>query len=207
MNIAYFRKSNYSLDETIANVIELAKNQGWKMLGEVNLPEETGKMVLVCRPEWVKTVIEEDYNLLGFLPCSISIFKKEGKVLVGTGQPAIIKALSHSDYISELAAQAEGQIKSLIHQAAGVEELKPNRVKLYSTKSCPYCKMEKTWLEKNGVEHEQIYVDANQQAAEEMISRTGQMGVPVTEIGYADSEPEFIIGFDKAKLSELLGVK
>lgn len=206
MNIAYFRKSNFSLEETIAHVVEIAQHQGWKVLGEANLPQESGKLVLICRPEWVKTIIDEDYNLLGFLPCAISVFKKDGRILIGTGQPAVIKAITRSQDIAKVASQAEIQIKALIHQAAGVGELKPSRVKLYSTMSCPYCKMEKSWLEKHHIKHEQIYVDLNPKAAEEMVARTSQMGVPVTEIEYEEGEPEYIIGFDQARLTEILQV-
>lgn len=206
MNIAYFRKSNFSLEETIAHVVEIAQHQGWKVLGEANLPQESGKMVLICRPEWVKTIIDEDYNLLEFLPCAISVFKKDGRILIGTGQPAVIKAITRSQDIAKVASQAEIQIKALIHQAAGVGELKPSRVKLYSTMSCPYCKMEKSWLEKHHIKHEQIYVDLNPKAAEEMVARTSQMGVPVTEIEYEEGEPEYIIGFDQARLTEILQV-
>lgn len=206
MNIAYFRKSNYSLQETIENVTRKAQSLGWKMLGEASLPEQSGKMVLICRPEWVKTVLEENQDLVGFLPCSISIFQKAGKVLVGTGQPAIIKALTKNQEIAELASQAESQLKELINEAAGVGELKPSAIKLYSTHSCPYCKMEKSWLDSHKIAHQVIYVDQNQQEAEEMVAKTGQMGVPVTEIQYEDADPEYIIGFDKAKLAGILGV-
>jgi glutaredoxin/uncharacterized protein (DUF302 family) len=207
MNIAYFRKSNYSLQQTIDNVTEKAREQGWKILGEAGLPEQSGKMIVICRPDWVKTVIEADYNLLGFLPCSISIFEKQGEVKIGTGQPTIIRALSQSQDIAEVANQADLMIKELIHESAGVGELKPTGVKLYSTHSCPYCTMEKKWLEQNKIEHQMVYVDDDPREAEEMVRKTGQMGVPVTEIQYGDGEPEFIVGFDKPKLAGLLGVK
>lgn len=206
MNIAYFRKSNYSLPETVEKVTRKAQSQGWKMLGSVDLPEQVGKMILLCRPEWVKTVLKENEELLGFLPCSVSVFEKDGKVLVGTGQPAIIKALTQNKPIMELASQAEVQLKELIHEAAGVGELKPTSVKLYSTHSCPYCRMEKTWLDKNRVNYELVYVDQNQQEAEALVARTGQMGVPVTEIQYDDGEPDYIIGFDQPKLAQILSL-
>lgn len=206
MNIAYFRKSNYSLQETVEKVTRKAQSQGWKMLGSVDLPDQMGKMVLICRPEWVETVLKENQELLGFLPCSISVFEKEGKVLVGTGQPALIKALTQNEPITELASQAEVQLKDLIHEAAGVGELKPTSVKLYSTHSCPYCKMEKTWLDKNKVDFELVYVDQNQREAEAIVAKTGQMGVPVTEIQYDDAEPDYIIGFDQPRLANILGV-
>jgi hypothetical protein len=40
-----------------------------------------------------------------------------------------------------------------------------------------------------------------------MVRKTGQMGVPVTEIVYDNGEEEYIIGFDKERLSEILEVK
>jgi len=39
-----------------------------------------------------------------------------------------------------------------------------------------------------------------------MVKKTGQMGVPVTEIEYADRKPEYIVGFNQPQLSYMLGV-
>jgi glutaredoxin len=77
---------------------------------------------------------------------------------------------------------------------------------LYSTSTCPYCMMEKSWLESKKVTHKVILVDQNPKEAQEMVNKTGQMGVPVTEIEYENRTPEYIIGFDQAKLSYYLGV-
>ena len=54
--------------------------------------------------------------------------------------------------------------------------------------------------------YELVYVDQNRQEAEAMVAKTGQMGVPVTEIQYDDAEPDFIIGFDQPKLANILQV-
>lgn len=206
MNIAYFRKSKHSLEETIKNVKELATKNGWNNLGEVKLKDK-GQMLLVCKEDWVNDLLEEEHNLLGFMPCAISVFKKGDDVMVGTGQPAVIKALARTAVAAQMATQAEEEVKKLIHEAAGVEELKVKNVKLYSTTTCPYCIMEKNWLDEKGVEYEQVLVDQNQQAAEEMVQATGQMGVPVTALEFEEGESEFVVGFDRNKLSALLGVK
>jgi glutaredoxin len=79
------------------------------------------------------------------------------------------------------------------------------KVKVYSTLSCPYCIMEKQWLDNNKISHEVVYVDLDQNAARKMVEETGQMGVPVTEI-QTDSKKEFVIGFDTSRLSSLLGI-
>ncbi|OGB90983.1 NrdH-redoxin [candidate division WOR-1 bacterium RIFCSPHIGHO2_01_FULL_53_15] len=75
-------------------------------------------------------------------------------------------------------------------------------VKIYSTPNCPYCKQTKTFLNENNIQFEDIDVSANQLAAQEMISRSGQLGVPVVDIDGA-----IIIGFDKARMKQLLALK
>ena len=82
--------------------------------------------------------------------------------------------------------------------------MQPTNVKIYSTLSCPYCKMEKSWLDENSIKHEIVYVDTNEEAAREMVSKTQQMGVPVTELTYAEGEPVYVVGFDRTQLTELL---
>lgn len=85
--------------------------------------------------------------------------------------------------------------------------MKAKKVKLYSTVSCPYCRMEKAWLEGNNINHEVVYVDQNQEEAVNMVRKTGQMGVPVTEIEFDEGDPQFVVGFDASRLSEILNVK
>ena len=71
-------------------------------------------------------------------------------------------------------------------------------VKVYSTKNCPYCRMVKAFLEKNGIDFEYIDVGEDRKAAREMIELSGQRGVPVTVYG-----DEVIVGFDAKRLREL----
>ncbi len=82
--------------------------------------------------------------------------------------------------------------------------MKKVSVKLYSTRTCPYCSMEKAWLEKEKIDHEVIYVDSNQEEAMKMVQKTGQMGVPVTEIKFENGREEYVIGFDKPTLEYYL---
>jgi len=76
------------------------------------------------------------------------------------------------------------------------------KVKVYSTPVCSYCYALKDFLREHKIEFEDVDVSLNQQAAEEMIQRSGQMGVPVTEI-----DGEIVVGFDKEKLEKLLNIK
>lgn len=74
-------------------------------------------------------------------------------------------------------------------------------VKVYSTPTCPYCKRAKSLLDANGIDYETVDVSQDDQAIKEMMDKTGQMSVPVLDI-----DGELVIGFDKSKISELLGL-
>jgi len=79
-------------------------------------------------------------------------------------------------------------------------------VKIYTTSTCPYCKMEKEYLDSKGVKYENVQVDHDVTAAQEMLEKSGQMGVPFTIIEKDDGSVEKILGFDKAKLNKALGL-
>lgn len=81
-----------------------------------------------------------------------------------------------------------------------------NKVTIYTTPTCAYCKAVKEYFRTNNVEYSEIDVAANQKAGEEMVKKSGQLGVPVIIIEKNGIE-EIIVGFDQAKLSNLLGIK
>jgi len=79
------------------------------------------------------------------------------------------------------------------------------KIKIYSTPSCPYCNLAKEYFKDNKKEFEEINVMEDQKAAEEMIEKTGQMGVPVIIISDEDGgNEEIIIGFDRGRIAEIL---
>lgn len=73
------------------------------------------------------------------------------------------------------------------------------KVKVYSTSACPWCKRAKDFLKEKGVEFEDIDVGSDQEAARDMIERSGQMGVPVVEI-----DGVMIVGFNQPRIEEEL---
>ncbi len=75
------------------------------------------------------------------------------------------------------------------------------KVTIYSTPTCHYCNEAKAYFDANKVAYESFDVASNMEKRKEMVERSGQMGVPVI---YVDNE--MIIGFDKPKLAELLGL-
>ena len=72
---------------------------------------------------------------------------------------------------------------------------------VYSTPTCPYCRRAKDFLKEKNVAFEDVNVAADHGRAMEMINKSGQMGVPVVDIG-----GEIVIGFQPVIMSELLGL-
>ena len=72
---------------------------------------------------------------------------------------------------------------------------------IYSTPVCHFCQAAKDFFKANNVEYTDVNVAEDADKRQEMIEMTGQMGVPVIKIG-----DDVVIGFDEAKVKELLGV-
>ncbi len=75
-------------------------------------------------------------------------------------------------------------------------------VKVYSTPTCVYCKTLKEYLRKNKIDFADIDVSKDEKELDAMIRKSGQMGVPVVEIG-----DDLVVGFDKEKINNLLNIK
>lgn len=78
-------------------------------------------------------------------------------------------------------------------------------VTIYSTPTCGYCTLAKDFLQEKGVQYKEIDVSVDQQKAQEMVEKTGQMGVPVIIIN-KDGQEEILVGFDQVQLTNLLGI-
>lgn len=79
------------------------------------------------------------------------------------------------------------------------------QITMYSTSTCPYCKMAKEFFQHHNVEFTSYNVADDKDKAEEMLRRTSQTGVPVIVVKKGDQE-DVVVGFDQQKLSELLGI-
>ena len=75
-------------------------------------------------------------------------------------------------------------------------------VKIYTTPTCAYCHAEKEFFKEHDIEFTELDVFTDVKAREEMIAKTGQLGVPVTEI-----DGQLVVGFERGKISRLLGIK
>lgn len=76
------------------------------------------------------------------------------------------------------------------------------KIIVYSTPSCGYCDLAKDFFKANKMAFKEIDVSEDEKAAQDMIHKSGQMGVPVIEI-----DGKVIVGFDKPAIKKALGIK
>ncbi len=75
------------------------------------------------------------------------------------------------------------------------------KVEIYSTPVCKYCSLAKDFFKKNNIAYTEYNVAADQVKKAEMIEKSGQLGVPVIDVG-----GDIVVGFDEKILKELLAV-
>ena len=75
------------------------------------------------------------------------------------------------------------------------------KITVYSTNTCPYCRMLTAWLKDKQIDYTEYKVDENPFAAQHMVNLSGQMGVPFTTIEDEDGSMEKILGFDRTQKS------
>ena len=82
------------------------------------------------------------------------------------------------------------------------------QVTVYSTTTCPYCKMLKDYLSQHNLTFSEKLVDQDDKAREEMMGASGGfLGVPFTVVVKDDGGKETVIGFDKGRINALLGIQ
>ncbi len=74
-------------------------------------------------------------------------------------------------------------------------------IHIYSTPTCHFCQMAKDFLKEKGIVYIEFDVAHDLDKRQEMIEKSGQMGVPVIFV-----DKEMIIGFDRERLASILGI-
>ena len=74
-------------------------------------------------------------------------------------------------------------------------------IKIYSTPACTYCKMAKEFLTSQNVPFEDIDVSVDAAAREDMVEKSGQLGVPVFDI-----DGQIMVGYNQQLLSKVVGI-
>lgn len=107
-----------------------------------------------------------------------------------------IKGCNDNGYYASLFENA------LYTAKAKAEGKSQKRVTVYSTPTCSWCTTLKTHLKNNGIRYSEVDVSKDQKAAEAMVRKSGQQGVPQMDI-----DGTMVIGFDKVKINKLLGIQ
>lgn len=77
--------------------------------------------------------------------------------------------------------------------------METKKVIIYSTPTCHYCVLAKEYFKEKGIQYEEFNVAADTEKRKEMVEKSGQMGVPVIEIG-----TDVVVGFDEEEVGRLL---
>lgn len=76
------------------------------------------------------------------------------------------------------------------------------KIKIYSTPNCFYCKIAKDFFKKHKIEFSEVDVSEDEDALNEMVEKSGQMGVPVITI-----DSKVLVGYNEAQLKKAIGIK
>ncbi|AIS53506.1 glutaredoxin-like protein, YruB-family [Thermoanaerobacter kivui] len=116
-------------------------------------------------------------------------------ILFKNGEPwQFIFGVQSNEYYKKLLVTAPPKVSDGKGQ-------KTHRVTIYTTPSCPWCNATKAYLRQHNIPFREIDVSKNPSAAAELVRRSGQRGVPQTDI-----DGTIVVGFDKPKLNKLLGI-
>ena len=134
--------------------------------------------------------IVRDIHTVYGITSAPSLLLFEGKELKN-----VLKGCHQENFFNALLEEA-------VYQSKIKESGKPAKsVTVYSTPTCTWCNTLKQWLRKNHIPYSDIDVSRDEQAAQDLVRRTGQQGVPQTEIN-----GQIVVGFDQARLKQLLEI-
>ncbi len=128
---------------------------------------------------------QELAGLYGVMSIPTVVFFKDGKVAT-----------------QKVGVHSEEEYKKTVETTKQFDPTKVKReVTIFSTPTCPYCKMVKDYLTSKKIPFKEIDVTKNQEMAREMINRSGEMGVPQLWIN-----DQVVMGFNKPVIDMLLGL-
>lgn len=80
------------------------------------------------------------------------------------------------------------------------------KIKIYTTHTCPYCFMLKDYLKQHDTVYDEVFIDADPVGAAQALDTCGSMATPCIHITLDTGEEVRIVGFNKPKLDEVLGL-
>ena len=80
------------------------------------------------------------------------------------------------------------------------------KLTIYTTATCGFCHMLKNYLSAHDIKYEEKHADADPKLAQELYDKSGQLGVPFTIVETDEGKKEGVLGFNRPKFDELLGL-
>lgn len=117
-------------------------------------------------------------------------------VFTGGRLSTVIKGCQGESYYKALTEN------TLFRTGTGSAGKAAKNVTVYSTPTCTWCNTLKEWLKKNSINYNNVDVSRDQGAAEALVRRSGQQGVPQTEIN-----GQIVVGFNQPELKRLLEIQ
>ena len=155
-----------------------------------------------CAFQNLKSVEIEDFSILGAdvstvrdihpeynIKSAPSLLEFKGSELVNT-----YKGCHEKEFFNNI-------LVGSVYTGNSSEGKPQKRVTVYSTPSCSWCTRLKTYLDSKGVKYRDVDISKDQKIADDLVKRSGQQGVPQTEIN-----GKIIVGFDQSKIDSMLGI-
>jgi len=79
-----------------------------------------------------------------------------------------------------------------------------SKVTIYTTRTCPYCKLLKEYLREKNIDFDEKHVDTDQTDAQKSVDTCGSLGVPCTHITGKNGKMTSVLGFDKTRIEKEL---
>lgn len=138
--------------------------------------------------KFIKINVEEDQQLAGTFGIS--------------GIPTVLIFKDGQIFDEKVGVAAPDVYRSIIAEAKEYKKPEgPAEVIVYTTQSCPYCHMVKSYLQEKNVAYKEVDVSHDEAAAMKMVERSGQTGVPQLLINN-----QMVVGFNKPLINMLLGL-
>jgi glutaredoxin-like YruB-family protein len=146
-------------------------------------------------------------NSIGLFTVDVNHVKDIHPAYSVTSAPTLVEFAGLELRNSYKGAHETSYYKGLFDNAVYVaraekEGRKIKQVTVYTTPTCSWCNTLKSYLNKNNIRYTEVDVSRNETAAQEMVRRSGQQGVPQTLIG-----GEMIVGFDRNRINRLLEIQ
>ena len=156
-------------------------------LRNISAIDESGKEIPIFKAD--VSVVRDIHSEYGVTTVPALLVFEEGKMTNA------IKGCHDSKFFKSV-------FESLVPQSRTGKNGKGKSVTVYSTPTCSWCTTLKAYLRKNGITFRDIDLSRDPQMAEELTRRSGQQGVPQTDI-----DGQIVVGFDKGRINRLLDIK